>query len=383
MANENLIEKDQIALDEPKAKKKSKKELKKEAKLAKEAEKQAKKDAKKNKKSKSQTAEVVDDKNPKKGRKKKKKSCCCRACCTMVIISLVLIVAGSAVGCYFGNQLLVENFGVKITEVFSVLGGVKNSSDRKIVKNKFSAKDYEAAEDSLKSAIFLKEDAEFSLDTLMELAIDSAIGTSDSGAKFASAQSEGENQESTESGNAIIEYVKSALTYENIDIEKLKGYDASKIDDYKFNLTDKQLASILQRALEKILTSDMVYDELNASFAEMGIDAEQLSIEKMFAINQVAFNNVDGISSVKLTACFKLYKFLGKVLDNLDYSQLMGDPSIAKYGKIGAKVIKPLFAVLLPVYFFLAKHIYTQILRRRSAKTEPQYRRYSRQQAFF
>ncbi|MBQ4049246.1 MAG: hypothetical protein IJD07_01150, partial [Clostridia bacterium] len=289
--------------------------------------------------------------------KRKKKGCCYKTCCAAVITSLVLVVLVSAAGCYFGNKLLTENYDVTLAQVFGILGDVKNTNEKKIVKNKFSAKDFDSAEDSLKSAIFLKEDADFSLETLVDLALESALESDDSGARFMTALSDGENPENTETDNAIVEYIKSALVYENIDVEKLKGYDISKIDEYKLTLTDKELGGIIQRVFEKIMTSELVTKELETSLADMGLTAHDLALEKNFTLKQVIFDNADGESRVKATICFNLHKVITVITDKLDYQKLTGDANIAKYGKIGVKVVRPLIKALLPKKILLTADI--------------------------
>jgi len=302
--------------------------------------------------------ELYDDtgKKPKnrKNKKKKKRHGCLRACCVGLIICLVLVVAAGGVGYYFGNNFLKSNYGISLNEIFSTWGNLKSSSEKKVVKNKFTQNDFDSAENSLKVALFLKEDANFSLEEMVDIFLEDAVKDDSNLYKQAV---KGSDVEETSKTDKLMAYLKEVMVYENLDIEKLKNFDESKLDDYKVTFTDKEIGAILQYVLERILTSDMVTGELEEALKEFGMSIEQLALQENLQIKQVIFNNENGESRIKFTVGLKVHTLINNLLKGFEAEGLVGEGGISEAIEIGATLLKPLIKTILPKNILLTADI--------------------------
>ncbi len=292
-------------------------------------------------------------------RKRKKRHGCLKSCCISFVVCLILVVAVGAGGYYLGNKYLTEHYGVTLGQVFDVLKNVRSSNEKKIVTNKFSDADLESAEGSIKSALFLKEDADVSVEELVDIVFESDDDELSQAASYLSTLAEGEPAPTEDDSvkGRLVRYLEETLVYDNIDRERLRAYDGENIDEYMLDLTDKELASLLQFVIGRAMTSDNVVKAVNDSLKGTGISASDLRLEDNLSLKQIIFDSSDGVSRVRLTLCFNLHKVLTLATDSLDYDGITGSSSAGKGLKLGVAVFRPILKAILPKKIFITADV--------------------------
>lgn len=244
--------------------------------------------------------------------KKKKKNCCCSCLITTLIVVVVILGAGVGVGWYFGNQYTSENLNMSLGECFSVLRGLYSPNEKKIVTNGYTDEDLNDFYSQLKHAVFLKDSVDVSVERVYELIKneDSALPAKSYGAAD-SAAANGD----ADSANAIMQYISTLFTKENVDFDRLGSYDESKHEEYLLKIKDKGLAAFVNKLLVLIIADNtQITDQLQ----QFGIDDPLKYIELNQIILAKESRNVgvdDGnqvnvelkeVTTVKLTAHLKL-----------------------------------------------------------------------------
>ncbi len=204
------------------------------------------------------------DKNQKNKNKPVKKKR--RGCLGCLITSLVLIVVIGVAGFFVGDHFSKQYLGMGLIDAFKVLGDLKDS-DSSVVTNGYSGEDEVNANTAIKQALFIKPSADVEISDVIsaivngEETVSGEQGAITYGIKYLSS--------SNESKNAVVDVIDDFLTEENIDFDRISGYNSSRHDsDYTLKLTDKQVAALINGALDKILGKDGIVDALE----DLGID---------------------------------------------------------------------------------------------------------------
>lgn len=262
---------------------------------------------------------VVDNKkngaNPKggKGGKKKSRNCCCSCLISFSIAFLAIVCVAVGTGWYFGDNFTRKNLNMSIGECFEVVGGLYFPNEKKIVTNESSGGDEKGFYSALKKSLFLKDSTELDLATIMN----SDIASGDQ--------------------EALGRLLSKLFTKENMDKERISGYNAAKHDEYLLTLGDKQLCAVIK----SVLKDDAVFSDVAA---KNGIDVSSLKgygiedIRDYFAVRQVTLKKENRAAKIPaesgyktenrdvvmlgLTVQVKVSEAIKAVLDNYGYGFL-------------------------------------------------------------
>lgn len=167
--------------------------------------------------------------------KKKKKSGCLT--CLVAFCCVVIIVLGGIFGAGF---ILYEEYvrpivGISLSEAFGLIKGIYTPDRDKIITNPYDqVADNKAFYSNLKGALCLSDDIEISITDILNETLSSSTQN---------AAETGTTPPDFSTGN---EYFDNLLRDAKFDFSSLENYDGKA---KYFNITDKQLASVLQEAL--------------------------------------------------------------------------------------------------------------------------------------
>lgn len=167
--------------------------------------------------------------------KKKKKSGCLT--CLVAFCCVVVIVLGGIFGAGF---ILYEEYvrpivGISLPEAFGLIKGIYTPDRDKIITNPYDeVADNKAFYSNLKGALCLSDDIEISITDILNETLSS------------STQNAEDNSTAPPDFTTGNEYFDNLLRDAKFDFSSLENYDGKA---KYFNITDKQLASVLQEAL--------------------------------------------------------------------------------------------------------------------------------------
>lgn len=227
--------------------------------------------------------------------KQKKKSCCCSCLLAVLAFSLVVLVAGTAVGCFFLNKYTKEKFDMSLGQCLSIVNGLYWASDSKMVDYGYTDADQDAFEQEIKHQLFLKDDAPLDLEAAVKMLLEkdssvqpemgtvqNALLRAVSGETAGEGAAEGDVSQGTSASDKLLNFVAALFTRENMDYERLSAYETEQHDQYMFRLNDKQLAAFIDKLLGSV-TADM--PEVANALSQVG--AERLS--DAVALRQIKF----------------------------------------------------------------------------------------------
>ncbi len=227
--------------------------------------------------------------------KKKKRSKCCTCLIVFAIVSIVLLAVVIGVGWFFGDKYSQKFFGMSLGDTLGVFGDLYWTDDDDVVSRKYSDKDIDGFYNELKRNVLLRSDVEIDVDAailevLNKYLSDGGGDNAENNKADGGGDSSSETKPSTEdekSGTDIVmdvfaDMLQNVYKSENIDIERLKAYDAENNDTYIFELKDKQLAALCNTVLKAMLA-----DAANIDFLS-GVN-EYIPLAKTVKLKQVKY----------------------------------------------------------------------------------------------
>ncbi len=255
------------------------------------------------------------------GKKKKTRHGCCTCLLTVFIVFIVILGAGVGVGWYFGDKYTKQYLDMSLKDCFGVVRDLTHAKEKKIVEKSYAGTSETDFETQLKKQLFLNENADLNKDTLLEQVIgkkESKQGEvltralKESGAEpldgetpdnenTGSENTGGENGGGSSGGesNAVMNYVASLFTRENMDLVTLSEYDESKHGEYKLNFTDVQLAAFLSSVINEGLNSEALTESDALKSISEVIGDKKLS--EILFFDQVVFSGTAEDPHMKMT----------------------------------------------------------------------------------
>ncbi len=240
--------------------------------------------------------------------KKKKRNGCCTCVLVVFIVFLVVLGAGVGVGWYFGDKYTKQYLDLSLKECFSVVRDLSRAREKNIVEKSYSGTSETAFEDQLKKQLFLNENADLNKDELIKQLLGKDNGGTqsellgrvlrESGAELPNGDEDNSGSEQG-GGNAIMNYVASLYTAENMDLVSLHEYDESRHENYILNFTDVQLAAFLADALKEGLNSEAVAG--SGALKSIGDILGDVKLGDVLFLDQVVFYGTEQEPHMKLT----------------------------------------------------------------------------------
>ncbi len=235
----------------------------------------------------------------------KKKRGCLSCLLTVLIVFVVIIGAAAGAGYYFGDKLAKENLDMSLKECFGVLSDLTKNKPSDIITNPYSDTGKDEILDSVKKQLFLKESVVIDSDKLFE----ALLGGQNGGTQNEPVQSpylltalnEEAGGEGAGSDNPLMGYISSLYAPENIDKERLRGFDESLLSDYIMNFSDKELAAFVGGSFETLLKSEKVASSLEGLKSYI----KDKEIKDLLALEQIIFyeegESVSAVPHIKAT----------------------------------------------------------------------------------
>lgn len=249
--------------------------------------------------------------------KKKKRNGCCTCLLVAFIVFVAVLGAGVGVGWYFGDKYTKQYLDMSLKDCFAVVRDLTRAKEKNIVEKSYAGTSETEFETQLKKQLFLNESADLNKDTLMEQIVgnkeseqiaegkneserNSLLGRAlkESGADLSDGLQDGE--ESSGGGdNAIMNYVSSLFTRENMDLVSLSAYDESEHGNYILNFTDVQLAAFLSSVIKEGLNSEAVTE--SDAFRSINEILGDKSLSDVLFFDQVVFSGTQDDPHMKMT----------------------------------------------------------------------------------
>ena len=255
------------------------------------------------------------------GKKKKKRHGCCTCVLVVFIVFIVILGAGVGVGWYFGDKYTKQYLDMSLKDCFGVVRDLTHAKEKKIVTKGYAGTSETEFEEQLKKQLFLNENADLNKDTLMEQIVgkgeskqseilnaalrengvysDGGDGEDNSQGGDLPSGGEEEQPSQGDGDNAIMNYVASLFTRENMDIDKLRDYDESKHTEYILNFTDVQLAAFLSSVIKDGLNSEAVTE--SGALASISEILGDKSLSDVVYFDQVVFYGTAEDPHIKIT----------------------------------------------------------------------------------
>ncbi len=216
----------------------------------------------------------------------KKKKHGCRNC---LIATLVFILVIGVAGYFTADFFTRKYIDMSLSSCFGVLHDLRSVKPKKIVTNGYGESDYKQFNTELKHQLFLKSDVDFSSDKLISSIIDNineededetAPDSENLLARSASALGAGLDS------SGFLTELTELYVRENMDAERLGGYRAENHSEYAMHISDKMLASAVNKAINSVGKLDAVAEMLSE------FNVEKLS--DIASIDQVIFGEHRG-----------------------------------------------------------------------------------------
>lgn len=256
--------------------------------------------------------------------KPKKKKHGCRNCFIAFIVIIVVINAGILIT---GDIFARKYISMSIWDCFGVIGDLRSVNSKKIVTNKYSDNDYNKFNTEFKRQLFLKSDVDFGIDKLLTALVDNTDNSDET--------PEGEQAPEEQNGritkpavaasvdtNGFLQELTKLYVRDNLDLSRLSGYSPDRHDEYVMHVSDKMIASALNKVINELGGIDAVRDMLKEYKVEKLSDV--LKIEQM--ILGTTAGKLDGIeaqvNTVKVTVSLGLRSVATSYLKELTGKKL-------------------------------------------------------------
>lgn len=230
-----------------------------------------------------------DKKAEKKGKRKNR---CCSCCLAMQVFTLIIFAIAGVAGWVLGDKFTRQTLDMSLADTLGVVGGLYWKSDKDVVTHGYSNDDLDKFYLEVKRNILLKDSAEVDFNRALDAAINRFVTTSSSGSTLQSSQtapllfeSDGAANAPASGGNSEItdiffDMISGVLDRDNLDVERINAYP--DVDEFVFNLNDKQLAAFVNRALRGVLENADKIDGLKDA-------AKIVKLSDVFALKQMRF----------------------------------------------------------------------------------------------
>ncbi|MCI8413640.1 MAG: hypothetical protein HFE47_06070 [Clostridia bacterium] len=197
----------------------------------------------------------------------KKKRHGCRNC--LITMLVIFVVVG--VGVYFtGNYFTQRYLDMSLANCFGVLYDLRSANSKKIVTNSYGDKDYDSFNTELKKQLFLNDQADFGVETLLAALTAKEEGGSEAEGVNVSARNDYLSQSVDALGaslntSGLLDELSELYVRENLDLARLRDYDPTRHKTaYVMQVTDRMLAAAVNGSLDEVCASvDSVQKMLN------------------------------------------------------------------------------------------------------------------------
>ena len=220
---------------------------------------------------------------------KKKKHGCRNCFITILVFILVIGVAGYFTADFFTRKYI----DMSLSSCFGVLRDLRSVKPSKIVTNGYGDNDYKRFNTELKQQLFLKSDVDFGSDKLIASIIDNIQEDGEEGGETENSDSESLLARSAGALGAgldtsgFLSELTELYVRENMDAERLAGYNAAEHSDYVMHISDKMLASAVNKAINSVGKLDAISEMLDE------FNVEKLS--DIASVEQIIFGEHKGV----------------------------------------------------------------------------------------
>ncbi len=228
-------------------------------------------------------------KDTKNAEKPVKKNHGCRNCFLAALILFVIFGVGAYItGDYFTKKYV----DLRLHECIKVSWDVTHASKKKIVTNAHSSEDFDSFEREMKAGLFIKDEVNFSLTDMVDSIFETDEQNNEDGGLDGN-EHEGENyaaqvgaKNAKLNPDGIVEEISSLLSRENLDLERLRGYDESRHDEYVFHVSDRMIAAAINESIDTLGN----YEDVSKYMRDYQVDR----LSDVARLDQVLFGETDG-----------------------------------------------------------------------------------------
>jgi len=238
---------------------------------------------------------------------KKKRNTCFNCCLSILILNMVLVIGIFVTGFVLGNTFLRDNVHEDLTvgSIFRMLGNINNSRG---LENELIAEDstsYRMVDQTL-GAVFLRD---IDTDELLDLVSDFAQNFID------------EVSDSPDL-DELLERLEILISAENIDTNRIRNFDYSRLDDMLVRVTGSEMRAFLNEFILNTVVLPQASSRIEEIIAEFSdadaIDMDEVDLKNILQIQQIIFYRDDGVAGINITTQTNLHRTIADIRNALN-----------------------------------------------------------------
>jgi len=256
---------------------------------------------------------------------KKKRNTCFNCCMSILVLGMVLVIGIFATGFILGNMFLRDNVHEDLTvgAIFRVLGNINRSRG---IEGDLIAAD-ESADimfNQTMGAVFLRG---IDMNEFGEVLSDLVANIID-------------EEENDELMDELMQRLEEVISSENIDLDRITGFDYSRIEDMFIRVSGSQMRAFINDFVLNSIVFPMAIDmieDIVLEFLPDGahpdvFDVSAVDLEDILQIEQIIFYRDSGVAGINITTRTNLHSVVSSVLGALERNHLWNAASMPEMG---------------------------------------------------